>query len=150
MAVAKDASGHVVARDEVDTAGAPYALKLTPDKTILRADGKSLSYVTVHVVDRHGVEVPDADNPVQIGVTGAGTFQGADNGKQDDAEGYKSTTHDAFNGKLLAIVQSGHAAGPDHRHDILGRPVRRTDDLVLERLAGARPARGRTSGAPAA
>jgi beta-galactosidase len=112
VAVAKDTSGHVVARDEVDTAGAPYALNLTPDKTVLRADGKSLSYVTVHVVDRHGVEVPDADNPVEIGVTGAGTFQGADNGKQDDAEGYKSTTHDAFNGKLLAIVQSGTRPGP--------------------------------------
>jgi beta-galactosidase len=114
VAVAKDASGHVVARDEVDTAGAPYALKLTPDKTILRADGKALSYITVHVVDAHGVEVPDADNPVGIGVTGAGTFQGADNGKQDDAEGYKSTTHDAFNGKLLAIVQSDSRPGPIH------------------------------------
>ncbi len=114
VAVAKDASGRVVAHNEVDTAGAPYALKLTPDKTILRADGKSLSYVTVHVVDAHGVEVPDAANTVNIAVTGAGTFQGADNGKQDDAEGYKSTTHDAFNGKLLAIVQADTRPGPIH------------------------------------
>ena len=68
VAVAKDAAGKVVARDEVDTAGAPDALKLTPDKTVLRADGKSLSYVTVHVVDAHGVEVPDADNPIDISV----------------------------------------------------------------------------------
>ena len=112
VAVATDARGRVVARDEVDTAGAPYALKLTPDKTILRADGKSLSYVTVHVVDRHGVEVPDADNPVAIDVSGAGSFVGADNGKEDDAEGYKATTHDAFNGKLLAIVQSSTHSGP--------------------------------------
>ena len=40
-------------------------------------------------------------------MTGAGTFAGADNGKEDDAEGYKSTTHDAFNGSMLAIVQAG-------------------------------------------
>ena len=111
VAVAKDATGKVVARDEVDTAGVPDALKLTPDKTVLRADGKSLSYVTVHVVDAHGVEVPDADNPIHIAVRGAGSFAGADNGKQDDAEGYKSPTHDAFNGKLLSIVQAGSKPG---------------------------------------
>ncbi len=57
------------------------------DRTVLSDDGKSLSYVTVHVVDARGVEVPDADNPIVTSVTGAGTFAGADNGKQDDAEG---------------------------------------------------------------
>jgi beta-galactosidase len=113
VAVARDARGRQVARDEVDTAAAPSTVTLTPDKTVLRDDGKSLSYVTVNVVDSHGVMVPDADNPITFSVTGAGTFQGADNGKQDDAEGYKSTKHTAFNGKVLAIVESKDgAAGP--------------------------------------
>jgi Glycoside hydrolase family 2 C-terminal domain 5/Domain of unknown function (DUF4982)/Bacterial Ig-like domain (group 4) len=113
VAVARDARGHQVARDEVDTAAAPSTVTLTPDKTVLRDDGKSLSYVTVNVVDGHGVMVPDADNPITFSVTGAGTFQGSDNGKQDDAQGYKSTTHTAFNGKVLAIVESKDgAAGP--------------------------------------
>ncbi len=112
VAVAKDAGGRVVAHDEVDTAGRPYALTATPDKTVLLSDGKSLSYLTVRIVDRHGVEVPDADNSIVTSVSGAGTFQGADNGKQDDAEGYKSTRHDAFNGQMLAIVQSTTSPGP--------------------------------------
>jgi beta-galactosidase len=73
---------------------------------VVQADGKSLSYVTVNVVDAHGVMVPDAANAISFSVTGAGTFVGADNGKEDDAEGYNSTTHTAFNGKVLAIVQS--------------------------------------------
>lgn len=114
VAVARDASGHVVARDQVDTAGRADALRLTADKASLLADGKALSYVTVHVVDAHGIQVPDADNPVHVSVTGAGTFQGADNGKQDDAEGYKATTHDAFNGLMLAIVQARTRSGPIH------------------------------------
>ncbi len=114
VAVAKDASGHVVARDEVDTAGHPDALKLTTDRTSLLADGKSLAYITVHVDDAHGVQVPDADNTIRVTTTGAGTFAGADNGKQDDAEGYKSTTHDAFNGLMLAIVQAANRPGPIH------------------------------------
>jgi beta-galactosidase len=104
VAVARNASGHVVARDEQDTAGSPYTLRVTPDRTVLAADGKSLSYLSVDVVDRHAVVVPDADNAITFSVAGAGTFAGADNGKEDDAEGYKSTTHDAFNGKVLAIV----------------------------------------------
>ena len=112
VAVAEDAGGHVVARDEQDTAGRPYALSVTPDKTVVRADGKSLSYLTVRVVDRHGVEVPDADNSVVTSVTGAGTFAGADNGKEDDAEGYTSPRHDAFNGQVLAIVESSTHPGP--------------------------------------
>ncbi len=112
VAVAKDASGHVVASDEVDTAGHPDALHLTTDKTSLGADGKSLAYVTVHVDDAHGVDVPDADNSIHVSVSGAGTFAGADNGKEDDAEGYKSTTHDAFNGLMLAIVQAADRPGP--------------------------------------
>lgn len=114
VAVARDASGRVVARDEVDTARRPDALSLTGDRTRLLADGKSLAYLTVHVVDANGVQVPDADNTIHVSVTGAGTFQGADNGKEDDAEGYKSTTHDAFNGLMLAIVEAAARPGPIH------------------------------------
>jgi beta-galactosidase len=112
VAVARDAGGHVVARDEVDTAGRADALRLTPDRTVIRNDGKSLSYLTVQVVDAHGIEVPGAGNAIRTSVTGAGSFQGSDNGKQDDAEGYKSPTHDAFNGKLLSIVQARTSPGP--------------------------------------
>lgn len=112
VAVAKDADGNPVARDEVDTAGTPYTVRITPDKLVLAADGKSLSYLTAEVVDKNGVTVPDADNTLTFDVSGPGSFVGADNGKQDDAEGYESTTHDAFNGKLLGIVEAGEHPGP--------------------------------------
>ena len=112
VAVARDDSGKQVARDEVDTAGKPYTVRISPDKTVLAADGKSLSYLTVDVVDQHGVTVPDADNAITFDVSGAGTFAGADNGKEDDAEGYQSPTHNAFNGKVLAIVEAGEHPGP--------------------------------------
>ena len=106
VAVARNGSNQQVAKDEQDTAGAPATVTLTPDKVVLADDGKSLSYVTVNVVDAHGVMVPDASNAITFSVSGAGRFIGADNGKEDDAEGYTSTTHNAFNGKVLAIVES--------------------------------------------
>jgi beta-galactosidase len=106
VAVALSGTGKPLARDEEDTAGAADTVTLTPAQTVLQADGKSLSYVTVDVVDSKGVMVPDASNAITFSVSGAGTFVGADNGKQDDAEGYQSLTHNAFNGKVLAIVES--------------------------------------------
>jgi beta-galactosidase len=111
VAVARSDDGTEVARDEVDTAGAPYTVRITPDKPVLAADGKALSYLTADVVDRNGVIVPDADNAITFHVTGAGTFAGADNGKEDSAEGYRSATHTAFNGKVLAIVQAAEHPG---------------------------------------
>jgi beta-galactosidase len=89
--------GRVVARDEVDTAGRPYALELRG-----RAFG-SLAYVTASVVDRRGVVVPHADNLISYSARG-GAVVGLDNGRQEDAEGYKGSAHTAFNGRGLAIV----------------------------------------------
>jgi beta-galactosidase/beta-glucuronidase len=110
VAVASN-NGTVVARDEVDTAGPAYALRLTPDKSALTANGKSLSYITVDVVDKNGVLVPNANNMLNFNVTGAGIFAGADNGHEDSAEGYKLPSHSAFNGKALAIVESTTSPG---------------------------------------
>jgi beta-galactosidase len=104
--------GREVARDEVDTAGAPAAVRVTPDKRTITADGKSLSYLTVDVVDAHGVLVPDADNAISFNVAGAGRLVGTDNGREEDAENYKASRRQAFNGKALAIVASGDRPGP--------------------------------------
>lgn len=105
-------NGLEVARDELDTAGPAYTLRLTPDKTVLKADGKSLSYITVEVVDSNGVMLPSASNLINFSVTGSGTFEGADNGRQESAEGYQDLSHSAYNGKLVAIVGSTTTPGP--------------------------------------
>jgi len=104
--------GREVARDELDTAGAPAAIRLTPDKRRIAAGGRSLSYLTVAVVDADGVLVPDADDAISFDVRGAGRLVGLDNGREESAENYKASTREAFNGKALAIVQSGDRSGP--------------------------------------
>jgi beta-galactosidase len=103
--------GKVVATDELDTAGSPHTLRLTPDKRVIAADGRSLSFVTVDVVDAHGVTDPSADNAIGFKVTG-GTLAGLDNGREESAENYKASSRQAFNGKALAIVQSTGRPGP--------------------------------------
>ena len=156
VAVAKDASGNVVARDQIATAGDPYTLQVTPDKNVLLNDGKALSYLETNVVDKDGSIVSGASNNVKFTVTGAGTFQGADNGKEDDAEGYKPVTHDAFNGKVLGIVQSTNDTGPIHvtvsadgllpvnltlySTDLTGTAAVAAEPVELRTLAGTAPA----------
>jgi beta-galactosidase len=91
--------GTVVARDTVQTAGAPYALALRAKRY------GSLAYVTATVVDRHGVVVPGADDLISWTARG-GSVVGLDNGREEDAEGYKGHAHTAFNGRALAIVST--------------------------------------------
>jgi beta-galactosidase len=103
--------GKVVATDQLDTAGAPATLRLTPDKKVIAADGRSLSFVTVDVVDGHGATVPGATNAIDFTVKG-GTLAGLDNGREESAENYKASTRQAWGGKVLAIVQSTGRPGP--------------------------------------
>ncbi|WP_202971207.1 glycoside hydrolase family 2 TIM barrel-domain containing protein [Saccharothrix sp. ALI-22-I] len=110
VAVARK-DGKEVSRDAVRTAGAADAVKLTADRKVVKADGKSLTYITADVVDKNGVVVPSADNKVTFSVTG-GRLVGVDNGRPESVEPYKAEGMTAFHGKVLAIVQSDGRAGP--------------------------------------
>ncbi len=50
-----------VSRAQIATTGAPASLRLTADRETLRADGESLSYVAVEVLDKDGNIVKDAE-----------------------------------------------------------------------------------------
>lgn len=116
---AYDKDGKVVATDSVSTSSTPYTIQAVADKTVLKADGTSLSYVECTVVDENGNMVPDADNLVKFAVSGKASIVGVDNGKQESAELYKYDNVDknsysertAYNGKVLVILKSEKEAG---------------------------------------
>jgi beta-galactosidase len=103
--------GVEVARDVLRTAGAPAALRLTPNRFAIPGDGHALSYVTVEVVDRNGVVAPSAHPVIHFDVRG-GVLAGVDSGRPDSAEPYQARERAAFNGKALAIVRSAGRPGP--------------------------------------
>jgi len=103
--------GTVVATDKVQTAGAATTLGAKADRASIRADGRDLSFVEIHVVDAQGVIVPNANNAITFSVSGPGTLVGVDNGDPTNHESFKGTSHTAFSGKALAIVQSTGTAG---------------------------------------
>ena len=103
--------GTVVATDTVQTAGAAAKLALAPDRATITADGRDLAYVEVDIVDAQGVVAPKANNAVTVTVTGPGVLVGLDAGDATNHDSYKGTSHAAFSGKLMAIIQSTTTAG---------------------------------------
>ena len=96
---------------EVQTTGAPAAIKLEPNRTTIAPDGNDVSLVTVKIVDAQGRVVPTASNLVEFSVTGAGQLLGVGNGDPACHESDKANQRSAFNGLCLAIIQAGLTNG---------------------------------------
>lgn len=104
-------NGKVVATDVRRTAGAPHHIRLTADKTSLAANGKSLSFVNVDIVDADGNVCPWAENQVFFELSGAARLDGVDNGNPASMERFKDNRRKAFFGRCLAVVRSAKQAG---------------------------------------
>ena len=98
--------GKEVARDTRHTASAPVALRLTADRTAIKADGYDLSFVTIEATDAKGHIVPTADLMLDFKVEGAGELFGVDNGNAADTLCLKGRQMKMFSGKALAVVRS--------------------------------------------
>lgn len=104
-------NGKVVATDVRRTAGAPHHIRLTADKTSLAANGKSLSFVNVDIVDADGNVCPWAENQVFFELSGVARLDGVDNGNPASMERFKDNRRKAFFGRCLAVVRSAKQAG---------------------------------------
>ena len=110
VAIAKDTNGNEITRDVIKTAANPKAVKLTPDRRIITADGKDLSYFLVEIEDQNGNLVPTASNLVNFQISGEGKIVGVDNGDANSLESYKANRRKAYSGKAMVIVQSTNKA----------------------------------------
>ncbi|WPU97461.1 beta-galactosidase GalB [Mucilaginibacter sp. cycad4] len=104
-------NGKVVMTTRVVTAGEPYKIQLKADRDKIKADGKDLSYITVSVLDKNDVPVPNANQLVKFKVSGQGILKGVDNGSQTDLDPFVSDQRHLFNGLGLAIIQSKAVGG---------------------------------------
>ena len=109
--VAYNADGSVMGEQTVRTAGRPHHLVLSADTHSLPADGESLAYITVSVVDEDGNLCPDATPLVEFSVRGAGRFLAAANGDPTCLDLFQQSRHHAFAGQLTAIVQANPKSG---------------------------------------
>ena len=104
-------NGEEVAYHELNTSGKKKALRLAADRSVIKADGRDLSYISIDVVDDKGVIVPDDQVIVTVEVTGSGKLVGLDSGDVRSEYSYKGNVYDTYFGRLQAIVQSDRKAG---------------------------------------
>lgn len=104
-------NGETVLTKEIATTEEPVIIRLTPDRNIIDADGKDLSFVTVEVLDVNGLPVPTANNLIEFSIHGSGFVAGTDNGNPVEHLSLKSARRKLFNGKALAVIQSNGKEG---------------------------------------
>lgn len=93
------------------TTGEPAQIKITADRTDLKADGQDLSYITVELVDSGGMRNPKAENLVRFKIEGNGTIVGVGNANPVSTESYQQPQRKAWKGRCLVIVKSGKKDG---------------------------------------
>jgi beta-galactosidase len=89
-------NGKLVATSEVATTGDAATVTLTPDKTVLKADGADVSVVWVNVTDKGGRIVPTAGNTVAFETTGPVRIIGVGNGDPGSHEADRPAERHAF------------------------------------------------------
>lgn len=123
---AYDANGQEITLDKscgqhtVSTPGTVTQLNASVNKTEIAADGSSLAYVEVDVLDASGNLDTTATNNITFELTGNGKIVGVDNGDQATTAKFQqasvltsATTANinAYAGKALVIIQSTTEAG---------------------------------------
>ncbi len=100
---------------KIETTGQATKVILSPDKTVMLADGKDADVINVSFVDENGREVPDANNMIYFTLSGDAKIIGVGNGDPSSHEADKCADgmwqRSAFNGKCQVIIQAGKTAG---------------------------------------
>ena len=112
-AVAYDENGKKCMETEIRTAGEPYRLVLTSDKSVLNSGlrDEDLAFVTVSVADRNGVPCPDVTPQVEWTVKGDGYYKAGANGDPTCLEPFASRKMHLFSGKMTGIIAESGKPG---------------------------------------
>lgn len=113
-AVSYDETGTELGRDELRTAFGKTCLRVTPDKTNLKADGQDLCHLEIDLVGEDGVVKASEDREVTVTVEGAGELAGFGNAAPCTEEIFTDSVHTTYYGRALAIVRTYPEEGPIH------------------------------------
>lgn len=105
-AMAYDRKGNLQDQLTIRTAGEPAAIDLQTDRPALSADGDSMAFVTVRVVDRDGNLCPRADDSLSFKVEGPAEIAGLCNGDATSLESFQGDSMKAFNGMCVVYLRS--------------------------------------------
>jgi len=96
---------------ELKTAGDPAQIKLSADRSKIKADGQDLSYVTVELTDANGIRNPKAESLITFSIDGPGTIAAVGNANPVSIESCQLPYRKTWRGKCLVIVKSDTKRG---------------------------------------
>ena len=95
----------------MSTSGIPSSIKLTADRTEIKADGFDLSYIDVEIVDDKGIRNPTIEQLVNFDIQGPGEIIAVASSNPMTRESYQKPFRYTYNGRCLAIVKSTKERG---------------------------------------
>lgn len=110
-AISYDSKRNVISEYELVTAGKPAKLVIEAERSEARADGQSLVYADVIVVDSEGRRVPFDDRLIKAEVTGAGQLLAFGSARPITAENYTKGEFTSYLGRCQAIIRTGYEPG---------------------------------------
>ena len=103
--------GREVSRAVLTTASRPARLRVTPEKSAMKADGHDLIYVNIEVVDQQGNRVPNAEIPLAANLSGPALLSGFGTGNPVTDEDYTDRKTRTCQGTATAILRAGYEPG---------------------------------------
>lgn len=93
------------------TAGEPYALRLTADRSVITADGQDLSFITIEVVDEQGTLCPNATNELTLSLRGRASLAAFGNADIKELGCTVDAVHNVWKGRAQAVVRATDRSG---------------------------------------
>ncbi|KAI1459515.1 glycoside hydrolase family 2 protein [Annulohypoxylon moriforme] len=98
-------NGELWANSTTRTTGEASQIRLTADRSTLKAENTDLSFITAEVIDSNGDIAPQANNAITFSISGPGEIVATDNGSPYDMTAFPSKERAAFNGLALVVVR---------------------------------------------
>lgn len=95
----------------LQTAGNAAIIKLTPDRTTIKANGQDLSYVTIEITDKNGVLQPNGETNLSYQVKGPGVIVAVGNANLQDTNPNVATTGKTWKGRATVIIKGNYNKG---------------------------------------
>ena len=95
----------------LETAEAPEMIRLTADRSTIKADGQDLSFIRVELTDANGILNPVAGEQVYFEVTGAGEMAAVGSADPTSVESFQLPHRKSWRGRCLLIVRAGNKKG---------------------------------------
>ena len=95
-AVALDADGKAIGQAELKTAGEETKILLSPEKTVIHADGQELCFIPITLTDANGIWKPAKEARLSIHMDGPAQLQALGNAATQTTETYTDNTHSTW------------------------------------------------------